>query len=139
VAAGSYEYYQMNILYWDSYGYMILPEEDSIPELTYTLNAEDEANYPEAVSVLRNVGEEGKMVTYEDGDALYQLNALIDSKDANESYIFLRYNDNIYSVSFQMYGGREDQPIYLWTAGISLLIALALTGSEILRYLRNRG
>ena len=139
IAIGSYFMYTSSIIYWDAYAYEVSITDTTMPEFTITVTNEELAAYPDLEAFLEDV-EEGEyvMLTFELGDALYQYDDLLESKEPENpyDYIYLQTPDQAYEVNFTAYGGMDDMPIYLWIAGLSAIAAAGLVASEALGYLK---
>ena len=139
IAIGSYFEYTSSIIYWDAYAYEVSTTDNIAPEFTIEVTNEELAEYPDLAVFLEGVGQDGVfMLTFEEGDALYQYDELLETMEPENpyDYIYLKTPDKSYEVNFTMYGGREDMPIYLWIAGLSALAAVGLVASEALGYLK---
>ena len=139
ISLGSYFMYTNTIIYWDAYAYEVTTTDTVEPMFTITVTNEELAAYPDLAVFLEGV-EEGEyvMLTFELGDALYQYDDLLESKEPENpyDYIYLQTPDQSYEVNFTAYGGMDDMPIYLWIAGLSALTAAGLVASEALGYLK---
>ena len=72
--------YTSNILYWDAYAYEISLIDDIEPELTIEVTSQDLATYPELAALLGEVDQsEYALMTFEEGDAIYQYEDLVES------------------------------------------------------------
>ena len=139
MAVGSYFMYTSSIIYWDAYAYEVSTTDTVEPEFTITVTNEELEAYPDLAAFLEGVGQDGVyMLTFEEGDAFYEYDELLDSKEPENpyDYIYLQTPDQAYEVYFTMYGGMDDMPIYLWIAGLSALASAGLVASEALRYLK---
>ena len=139
IAIGSYFMYTSSIIYWDAYAYEVATTDTVEPMFTITVSNEELAAYPDLAEFLEGVGEgEYVMLTFELGDALYQYDDLLESKEPENpyDYIYLQTPDQSYEVNFTAYGGMDDMPIYLWIAGISAVASAGLVISEALGYLK---
>ena len=139
IAIGSYFMYTNSIIYWDAYAYEVSIVDTTEPEFTIEVTDMELEEYPDLVAFLEGV-EEGEyvMLTFEEGDALFEYDELVESKEPENpyDYIYLQTPSQSYEVNFTMYGGMDDMPIYLWIAGISALIAAGLVATEALGYLK---
>jgi len=79
------------------------------------------------------------MATFEDG-SLYEFDAFFESQneDMEEGFVIIQYDDKSYEVSFTMYGGRDDEPIYQWLSYLSGIVAAILVLTEVLPINRNK-
>jgi len=139
ISLGSYFMYTSSIIYWDAYAYEVSTTDNTEPEFTIMVSNEELAAYPDLSVFLEGVGQEGVyMLTFELGDALYQYDELLESKEPENpyDYIYLQTPEQAYEVNFTMYGGMDDMPIYLWIAGLAALIAAGLVVSEVIGYLK---
>lgn len=133
--------YSSTILYWDAYGYEVSLADTPEPELTIEVTAQELAEYPELAAKLIEVDQdEWIMMTFEDGQAIYQYEALLESKEPDDpnNFVYLQTDDQVYLITITSYGGMEDMPIYLWLSGLSGLVAVGLVVSELIAYLRTR-
>ena len=141
VSLGSYYMYTSNILYWNAYAYEISLTDDIEPEFTIEVTSQDLVAYPELAALLEEVDQsEYALMTFEEGDAIYQYEDLLDSKEPENPYdfIYLQTETQSYVVYFTMYGGMETMPIYLWISGGAALIAIGLAITLVLGYLKSR-
>lgn len=139
ISLGSYFMYTSSIIYWDAYAYEVSTTDNTEPEFTIEVTNEELAAYPDLSVFLEGVGQEGVyMLTFEEGEAIFQYDELLESKEPENpyDYIYLQTPKQAYEVYFTMYGGMDDMPIYLWIAGISALAAVGLVVSEVLGYLK---
>ena len=139
ISLGSYFMYTNTIIYWDAYAYEVSIVDTTEPEFTIEVTDMELEEYPDLVAFLAEV-EEGEyvMLTFEEGNAIFQYDELLESKEPENpyDYIYLQTPEQSYEVNFTMYGGMDDMPIYLWIAGISALIAVGLVATEALGYLK---
>ena len=129
-----YVMYTSSIVYWDAYAYEVFTTNEIIPELTINITAADLADYPAVASILESADMDGwAMATFEDG-SLYEFDDFFESQneDMEEGLVYIQYDDNSYEVSFTMYGGRDDEPLYQWLSYLSGIIAAILVLTEIL-------
>lgn len=141
LSIGSYIMYTNNIIYWDAYAYEVELTDNIEPEFTITVTSQELAEYPELAALLEEVNQdEWAMMSFEEGNAIYEYEELLESKEpeAPYDYVYLQTGEHSYVVSFTMYGGMEDMPIYLWVSGLSALTAAGLVISEIPGYLKRR-
>ena len=135
-----YVMYTSSIVYWDAYAYEVYTTDEIYPEFTINITAADLEDYPLVVSALESADEDGwAMATFEDG-SLYEFDAFFESQneDMEEGFVIIQYDDKSYEVSFTMYGGRDDEPIYQWLSYLSGIIAAILVLTEVLPINRNK-
>ncbi len=123
-----YQLYQNTIIYWDGYGIEVDSVTGIDPMMLIPIELSELQNYP-AVALYLDVASEGGTVTVTDTMDMEQLYSFFRSKglDLSVGNYFLEHGGETYSVSFVMYGGMDDQPIYIYLAGIMVVIAVALT------------
>jgi len=129
-----YFMYTSSIIYWDAYAYEVDPTNDIDPAYTLNVTATDLADYPAVASTLDDADEYGwAMATFEDG-SLYEFDDFLDSQneEMEAGFVFIQYEGNSYEVSFTMYGGRDDEPIYRYLSYLSAVIAAILVLTEVL-------
>ena len=139
ISLGSYFMYTNTITYWDAYAYEVSLTDNVIPEFTIEVSNEELATYPELAAFLDEVDLDNfVLMSFEEGDAIYQYEEIVDSKEPENpyDYIYLQTPDRSYEVNFTMYGGMDDMPVYLWIAGLSALVVAGLVASEALGYLK---
>lgn len=122
-AFASYTLYQNTILLWDGYAYEVTPDTDTIPQLTITLTAADLAT-----NLLVKDALEAAPVMMTEMAPMDELNTLIEDNDLSldEGPVYITTDDASYRVTWEMYGGMEDEPIFLYAAGLLVIVALAL-------------
>ena len=133
--------YNSTIIYWDAYAYEVTQTNDIDQDFTLQLTSQDLATYPDLAAKLDEAGQAGSaMMTFEEGDAIYQYENLLDSREPSTQYdiIFLQTDTQSYAVNLTMYGGMDDQPIYLYLSWLAGLAAVGLVLSEGIGYLRKK-
>jgi hypothetical protein len=133
--------YNSSIIYWDGYAYEISQTNDIDLNSTIQLTSQDLATYPDLAVKLDEAGQAGSaMMTFEEGDAIHQYEDLVESRRDGtlQDMMFLQTEDQSYAVNFTMYGGMDDQPIYLWLSWLFGLVAVGLVLSGAVGYLRNK-
>jgi len=129
-----YFMYTSSIVYWDAYAYEIHSTNNIEPELTISVTSADLAEYPLVVSKLETADEfEWAMATFEDG-SLYEFDDFFEAQneELEAGYVFIQYDEKSYEVAFTMYGGRDDEPLYLWMSYLSGIIAAILVLTVLL-------
>lgn len=122
-AFASYTLYQNTIILWDGYAYEVTPDTDTIPELTITLTTTDLSTN----LLIRDALETAPIMvtefaTMDEIDTIIEDNSL----SLDEGPVYIETDDASYIVTLEMYGGMEDQPIYLYAAGLLIIVALGL-------------
>ena len=129
-----YFMYTSSVIYWDAYAYEIQPTNDIDPMYTINITAVDIADYPAVETAFDEADEFGwAMVTFEDG-SLYEFDDFLESQDEDmeAGYVIINYGENSYDVSFTMYGGRDDEPIYLYLSYLSGIVTAILVLTVVL-------
>ena len=122
-----YQLYQNTIIHWDGYAVEVDAVTSIDPEMLIPIEASGLQDYPLVASFLEEASDGTVMVT--DTMDLEQLYGFLGSRglDLNAGSYFLEHDGATYSVSLVMYGGMDDQPLYIYLAGFMVVIAVALT------------
>ena len=129
-----YQLYQNTIIHWDGYGVEVDTVTGIDPGMLIPIETSGLQDYPEVESILDEASEGGTvMVT--DFTELEPLYSFLRSKglDLGAGSYFLEHGGETYSVSLVMYGGMDDQPLYIYLAGFMVAVSVALT-IEVLRH-----
>lgn len=121
-----YTLYQNTIILWDGYALEVSEVTEVDPEYLVTLTPDDLQANPDVSEILTSV--DGTVMITEMAP-MNQLTDLVESKGQVLDFtpVYIQTDDNSYVVTFEMYGGMEDQPIYMYLAGLMVLVAIGLT------------
>lgn len=122
-----YQLYQNTIIYWDGYGIEVTETTDADPGQLIPLTPEELEGFPAVAGFFDEASQSGfTMVT--DVMGMEQFYSLLRSKghDLDVGHYYLDTGDTTYRVEFAMYGGMDDQPLYLYLAGAMVVLAAAL-------------
>ncbi|MBT3284324.1 hypothetical protein HN807_09005 [Candidatus Bathyarchaeota archaeon] len=123
-----YQLYQNTIIHWDGYGVEVDIVTDVDSDMLIPIEPSGLQDYPVVASFLDEASEGGAVMVTEVME-MEQLYGFLRSKglDLSAGYYYLEHDGETYSVSLVMYGGMDDQPIYIYLAGIMVVIAIGLT------------
>lgn len=123
-----YTIYQNTIILWDGYALEVSSVTDVEPELSYDVSMTDLLTYPEVRKVFDEARETGSVMV-DEFTPIGEFEDLLESKgaDLDMGYYYLELDVVAFMVSYTMYGGMEDTPVYMYLAGLMLLVALGLT------------
>ncbi len=127
VAFAFYTLYQNTIILWDGYALEVSEVTEVDTEFLVTLTPEDLQSNPNVSEILDSTDGDTVMVT--EMMPMNELTDLVEAKGQTLDFspVYIQTDDNSYVVTFEMYGGMEDQPIFMYLAGLMVLVAIGLT------------
>ncbi len=133
--------YTSTIVLWDAYALEIDLTESVEVENSFSISRVNLHDYPLVLNVFDEVNSNGyTVVTFDDGSVISQFQDLIEENNGSldYGYTYVMVDERDYMVSMISYGGMDDTPEYLYLSWLMGVIAIGLTLSETVSYIRSR-